>query len=95
MKNGDNRNEKEWGKWIISQSEFKGFVKAKMETIEEELKDHNKCLLQVKKDIQNMKEWVSAQDAVRKYKASVFGFFGGIISIGIGIILKIILKIDI
>lgn len=82
MNNKTNNNE-----WKISAAEFKGFVKEKLEDLEERINQHRdgaeKRQDKIWKELKALNDYVVAEKAVKKYKQSIYGVLGGAAFMGL------------
>lgn len=94
MNNNEKRNN---NNWKVAAATFQGFVKAKIEDIEQLLKDHceanNKNFEQIETDMKLIQDYITADRAVKKFKVGLWGMVGGLFgSLLIGFLLLITKK---
>jgi len=73
---------------VMKAAEYRGWSKAKIEGIEITITGHGKCLRAIQSDIVLIKEFMAANNAVRKLKSGLWGLLGGLLPAVIYVILR-------
>ena len=91
--------------WKCKVDEFRGFMKEKVENLEKLIAghckgaearriEHIKELKDINTKMSTIEQYMAAHKAVQKFKSSLWGFLGGLLSLMIGFILyKVLPKI--
>lgn len=87
--NGENDNNNK--SWRVRVDVFRGYMKAKMEGMEQSFHDHCEEHKEVSKSITNIEKYIVKQTAIRNFKSALWSFLGGAFVLGVGILLKIVL----
>jgi len=73
---------------VMKAAEYRGWSKAKIEGIEITITGHGKCLRTIQADIVIIKQFIAANNAVKKLKSGMFGFLGGLLPAVVYVILR-------
>ena len=76
--------------WKVSVAEFRGFVKAKLESIETNIQKNCGNIEALETSVSELKQYVATKQAVQKVKASFWGFIGGLIPVLATALLRIL-----
>lgn len=97
------KNNNNFKNWKCKVDEFRGFMKSEVESLKNLVTTHckgaetrrteiNTELKGINEKMGKVEQYMAARKAVRSFKSALWGFVGGLVSLGVGFILYKIFK---